>query len=417
MQLVQRHCINKQHSYYQYFDQQCFLAKNLYNLATYYYRQHYFKTNQKLDFTELYHLVSKTDTYYSLPNTKVAKQIIRKVDKSWKGYFQAHKDWQKHPHKYLGEPKLPKYKDKEKGRYILIFPNETISKPSLKKGIVKLTPCPIEFNFGLTEAVEVRIIPRNSCYIAEIVYNQECLPIKENNAIAGADCGLVNLISLTSNQQGVKPLLIKGGALKAINTNYNKKKAKIQAQLELKHKVKISNKLKDLTHKRNCRVDNYLHTASKRVIEWCLINEISTLVIGKNEHWKQNINIGKKNNQQFVNIPHARLIELLKYKGELMGIKVVVTEESYTSQSSFLDFDPLPKYGDKKPKFSGKRVKRGLYKSSNGKLINADCNGSYNIIRKVKSNAFDSYDLKALPFMPVTFDPLRTHNINFLQVV
>lgn len=172
-----------------------------------------------------------------------------------------------------------------------------------------------------------------------------------------------------------------------------------------------------LTYKRAWRVDNYLHTASKRVIEWCLINKISTLVIGKNNNWKQNINIGKKNNQQFVNIPHARLIELLKYKGELMGIKVVVTEESYTSQSSFLDFDPLPKYGDKKPKFSGKRVKRGLYKSGSGKLINADCNGSYNIVRKVRSNAFDGYDLKVLPFMPVTLDPLRTHNINFLQVV
>jgi IS605 OrfB family transposase len=415
MQLVQRHIIDCQHPYYQYFHQQCYLSKNLYNLANYHYRQYFFDNHKKLDFTKLYHLVSKTDAYYALPNTKVAKQIIRKIDQSWKGYIQAHKDWAKHPHKYLGEPKIPKYKDKEKGRYLLIFPIETISKPSLRKGIVKLTPCPIEFESGLTEVVEVRVIPKNDCYIAEIVYNQECLPLKQTEGIAGADLGLTNLITLTSNQNEAKPLLIKGGALKAINTNYNKTKAKLQAHLELKHKAKSSRKLRALTHKRNCRIDNYLHTASKRVIEWCLINNISTLVIGKNDQWKQGINIGKKNNQQFVNIPHARLIDLLKYKGELMGIKVVVTEESYTSQSSFLDFDPLPKYGDKKPLFSGKRVKRGLYKSGSGKLINADCNGSYNIIRKVRSNAFDSYDLMALPFMPVTYDPLRTHN--FLQVV
>lgn len=415
MRLVQRHIIRPDHKYYQYFDQQCFLSKNLYNLSTYRYRQHFFQTGQKLSFKDLYHQVSKTDAYYALPNTKVAKQIIRRIDQSWKGYIQAHKDWQKHPHKYLGEPKIPKYKDKEKGRYLLIFPIETISKPSLRKGIVKLTPCPIEFKSGLTEVVEVRVISKNDCYITEIVYNQDCLPLKQTDSIAGADLGLENLITLTTNQNGVKPLLIKGGALKAINTNYNKKKAKLQAQLEVKHKAKNSRRLRALTHKRNCRIDNYLHTASKRVIEWCLINNISTLVIGKNDQWKQGINIGKRNNQQFVNIPHARLIDLLKYKGELMGIKVVVTEESYTSQSSFLDFDPLPKYGDKKPVFSGKRVKRGLYKSGSGKLINADCNGSYNIIRKVRSNAFDGYDLKALPFMPVTFDPLRTHN--FLQVV
>lgn len=421
MRLVQRHIIRPDHEYYQYFDQQCFLSKNLYNLSTYRYRQHFFQTGQKLSFNDLYHQVSKTDAYYALPNTKVAKQIIRRIDQSWKGYFQAHKDWKKNPSKYLGEPKIPKYKDKEKGRYLLVFPIETISKPYLRKGIAKLTPCPVEFLTGLTEVVEVRVIPKTGCYVVEIVYEQESLKPSTDKAIAGGDIGLVNLITLTSNQTDTKPLLIKGGALKAINTNYNKKKAKLQQELEVKHGKKTSKRLNALTHKRNCRVDNYLHTVSRRVIDWCLLNSMSTLVIGKNDHWKQSINIGKKNNQQFVSIPHARLIEMLCYKGELMGIKVVVTEESYTSQSSFLDFDPLPSYGDKKPKFSGKRIKRGLYKTSTGKLINADVNGSYNCIRKhlqqekVKSNAFDSHDLMALPFMPVTYDPLRTHN--FLQVV
>lgn len=423
MELVQRHTINCNHEYYAYFDQQCFLAKNLYNLANYHYRQYFFKTRKKLLFNELYHLVSKTDTYYALPNTKVAKQIIRRIDKSWKGYFQAHQDWKKHPHKYLAEPRIPKYKDKDKGRYLLVFPIETISKPYRQKGIAKLTPSPIQFKTGLTEVREIRVVPKNGCYVAEVVYEKESLPVSTNKAIAGADLGLVNLITLTCNHSGIKPLLISGGALKAINTNYHKKKAKLQLKLELKHNQKTSKRLKALTHKRNCRVDNYLHTVSRRVIDWCLMNNIGTLVIGKNDNWKQNINIGKKNNQQFVNIPHARLIEMICYKGELMGIKVAVVEESYTSQSSFLDFDPLPTYGEKKPLFSGKRVMRGLYKTAEGKLINADVNGAYNIIRKylqnekVKSNAFDGYDLMALPFMPVTLDPLRTHYLNFLQVL
>lgn len=415
MQLVQRHIISKSHRYWAYFDQQCFLAKNLFNLTNYEMRQHFFATKNIMVFTELYHKVSKTEAYYAMPNTKVAKQVIRRIHKAWIGYRQAHKDWQKSHQKYLGEPKIPKYKHKEKGRYMLVFPIETISKPYLRKGILKLTPCPIDIETGLKEVVEARVIPRSGCFVFEVVYEQEELEKKTGNVVAGIDVGLVNLVTLTTNQSGVRPLLIKGGALKAINTYYNKQKAKLQSELEVKHKTKTSNRLNALTHKRNCRVDNYLHTTSRRVIDWCLKYGVNLLVIGKNDRWKQSINIGKKNNQQFVNVPHAKLIEQIIYKGTLAGIEVVVTEESYTSQSSFLHFDPLPKYGEKKPKFSGKRVCRGLYKSDKG-ILNADVNGAYNVIRKqVKSNAFDGYDLKVSPFMPSVLDPLRTHDIDFLR--
>ncbi|PSB01736.1 RNA-guided endonuclease InsQ/TnpB family protein [Merismopedia glauca] len=412
MQLVQRHIINKNHKYWSYFDQQAFLSKNLFNLTNYQMRQHFFEKKEILSFTSLYHLVSKSDAYYALPNTKVAKQIIRRIHKAWIGYKQAHKDWKRNPSKYLGEPRIPKYKDKIKGRYAVIFPDETVSKPALRKGVVKLTPCPIEFESGLQEVDEVRVIPRSGCYVVEIVYSQE--PINNSaTEVAGIDLGLTNLITLTSNQPGVKPLLIKGGALKAINTYYNKQKAKIQSELENKHKAKTSNRLNKLTHKRNCRVNNYLHTSSRRVIDWCIANQVGTLIVGKNDGWKQSINIGRKNNQQFVNVPHAQLISMISYKAELLGIKVVVTEESYSSKSSILDNDPLPKYGEDKPKFSGKRVKRGLYVSKNGIRINADVQGSLNIIRKVKPNVFD-YGLRGLPFSPVTLDPLRTHD--FLQI-
>ena len=414
MQLVQRHVISKTHSYWKYIDQQCFLAKNLYNLATYEMRQHFFQAKTILNFTQLYHKVSKTDAYYALPNTKVAKQILRRIHKAWIGYKAAHKDWKRHPSKYLGEPKLPKYKDKLKGRYILVYPDEAISKPLLRKGIAKLTCSPMEFPTGLTSADEIRIIPRNNCYIVEVVYTQEDIALKTSGDVAGIDLGLTNLITLTTNQLGIKPLLIKGGALKAINTFYNKQKSKLQSQLEKWTKAKTSNRLNALTHKRNCRVDNYLHTASRRVIDWCLKYNICTLVIGKNDNWKQSLNLGKKNNQQFVNIPHARLIQMISYKAALVGIEVIVTEESYTSQSSIWDNDSLPKYGDKKPKFSGKRVKRGLYTTAHGIKLNADVVGALNTIKKVIPEVFDQ-GIKGLPFSPVAVDPLRTHK--FLQFV
>ena len=386
MQLVQQHIVNRNHPYWSYFDQQCFLSKNLFNLANYHMRQHFFETircargallalprahRSVMSFTALYHLVSKSQAYYSLPNTKVAKQVTRRVHKTWLGYKAAHKDWQKHPEKYIGEPRIPKYKDKTKGRYMLVFPLETVSKPPLRKGIVKLTPCPIQFSSGLLDVVEVRVVPKSGCYVVEIVYEQKEANLFAGDAVAGVDLGLVNLVTLTTPQPGIAPLLIKGGALKAINTYYNKQKAKLQGDLETRHSRKVSRRLDALTQKRNNRVNNYLHTTSRRVIDWCVNHNIKTLIIGKNDGWKNGIQIGRKNNQQFVNIPHAKLVEQLAYKAILVGIEVITTEESYTSKASFLHLDELPLHGDgQKPKFSGRRVKRGLYKSALG-LLNA----------------------------------------------
>jgi putative transposase len=163
--------------------------------------------------------------------------------------------------------------------------------------------------------------------------------------------------------------------------------------------------IKSLNSKRERRIDNYLHTVSRRVIDWCQINHIGHLVIGNNQGWKQNINIGKRNNQNFTNIPHDKLICMLSYKAQLVGIKVTVTEESYTSKASALDCDILPIYtanSEIKPVFSGKRVKRGLYTTDTGRVINADTNGSMNIARKVIPNVFEG--IEALPFVPVVLD-------------
>lgn len=409
MKLVERHIITKNHRFWSEIDHKAFLSKNLFNLANYHYRQYFFEYDKKLNFNQLYHLVSKSPDYLALP-TKVSKQIIRRLDSAWNSYIGALKEFKIHPEKFLGKPKIPKYKHKQKGRNILIYPFESVYKKSLKEGICHLSMSGIKIATNLKEIIEVRIVPKTSCYVIEIVYEKEEEKVNYEG-VAGIDLGLNNLMAVTTNQTGIKPLLVNGRPLKTINNYYNKRRSLLQSSLKKRNNQDFSHRLKALTHKRNCRVENYLHTASKKVIDWCIKHQIGLLIIGHNQLMKQEINIGKKNNQQFVNIPHNRLIEMLTYKAQLRGIKVVITEESYTSQSSAMDNDILPKYGEKKVKFKGKRVARGLYKTAENKLINADINGSLNIIKKVIPDVFNQ-GIKGLPFNPVMLDPLRMNSLS-----
>jgi putative transposase len=202
--------------------------------------------------------------------------------------------------------------------------------------------------------------------------------------------------------------LINGKPLKAINQFYNKTKAKLQAQL--KGKAQTSKRIQRLTNKRNNQVDNYLHQASRWIINYLDKRGISKLIVGKNPLWKQSINIGKKNNQTFLSIPHCKFIDMLIYKGKLKGIEVICVEESYTSLASFLDLDVIPTYtkNDKtKYSFSGKRISRGLYKSKSGKKISSDVNGSYNILRKVISTAFGQ-GIEGVVVRPISVIPNKT---------
>lgn len=236
---------------------------------------------------------------------------------------------------------------------------------------------------------QVRIVPRKGFYVVEVVYEQELQQVNVNPAYyAGIDIGMNNLAALTSNKPGFQPVLVNGRPVKSVNQYYNKRKAELQKQLGTTDTTK---RMERLTNKRNRRIDQYMHEASRWIIDHLVKEEIGILVIGKNDGWKQNSDMGKRTNQNFVSIPHARFIQMLSYKAELVGITVKLTEESYTSKASFLDLDPLPvrKPNDKiKHTFSGKRVKRGLYRTADGREINADCNGSYNIIRKVAPDAF-----------------------------
>ena len=372
-------------------------SKHLYNCANYIQRQYFFETGKYYNSIDIYHQTKNLEAYRYLP-TKVSKQIVRRVSEAWKGWLAALKDWTKHPQKYLGTPKIPGYKHKERGRNVVIYPIDAISKPTLTKGIVKLSQANIEFSTNAQNINQVRIVPKLDHYVIEVVYTVDDAVKSTGKYIAGVDLGLNNLMAITSNHPGIEPLLINGRPLKNINQFFNKRVAKAQS-------IEARGQIKQLNSKRDRRIDNYFHTVSRRVIDWCQLNDIGQLIIGNNQGWKQNINIGKKNNQAFTKIPHAKLISLLTYKARLVGIEVILTEESYTSIASALDGDQLPSYNGKtqlKLVFSGQRVQRGLYQSSTGRTINADTNGSINIARKVIPNAFEG--IEGLPFIPVVLD-------------
>ena len=381
MILVERHIIKQSHQHWKEIDKLSFLSKNLYNAANYICRQHFFATGKKYSLTDLYHLTKDCVDYRALP-TKVSKQIIKRLVFTWTGYFEAHKEWKKNPVLFLGEPRIPGYKDKTKGRNVVIYYHESVYKAELKQGICHLSMSGIKIPTKVDNVAEVRLVPRPTCYLVEIVYEKQEEEQLKSEYIAGIDLGLTNLVALTSNKSGFAPLLINGRPLKSVNQFYNKTKAKLQTQLD--EKRKSSRRIQSLTAYRNNYVDNYLHNTSRTIVNLLKSCDIGTLVIGKNDNWKQNINIGKKNNQSFTQIPHAKLIDQITYKCQLAGIKVVVTEESHTSKCSALDLEPIQKHSN----YRGKRVKRGLFKSSKGILLNADCNGSANIVRKVFPNAF-----------------------------
>jgi putative transposase len=228
----------------------------------------------------------------------------------------------------------------------------------------------------------VRIVPKGQFYVVEVVYEKQIEPAAVDTAlIAGIDVGLNNLTAITSNKPGFAPVLVNGRPLKYINQGYNKRRAELQAKLGKPRRTK---RMERLTTKRTRQINHYLHTHSRRIIDLLVAEGVGTLVIGKNPEWKQEVSLGKRNNQNFVRIPHARFIEMLSYKAELVGIQVILTNESHTSKCSFLDDEPVQHH----TRYAGKRITRGLFRASDGRLINADVNGAYNIIRKAIPNAF-----------------------------
>ena len=364
-------------------DNLCFKSKNLYNYANYIIRQEFINNKKWIRSNSLDKQLQKHETYKKL-GSQASQKTLQLLDRNWTSFFKAIKDWSKHPEKYLGRPRLPKYKKKD-GRNIVMIKNIQckiennnliFSWKPLKQFII-----PTKINGKL---IQVRFVPRGTIYIMEIVYQIEVPDIKNlNNYICSIDLGLNNLATLTNNI-GVKPIIINGKIIKSINQYYNKKKAKIQSVLKITNKKEWSNKLSSLTIKRNNKINNYLHKTSKYIVDYCYYQDINTIIVGYNEGWKQNSQMSKLVNQSFIQIPYNKLIQMIKYKAENVGIKVILTEESYTSGTSFLD-DELPIKDNYNKE---RRVKRGLFKSNNNKLINSDVNGSLQIMKKVIPNAF-----------------------------
>ena len=384
MQLVEQHIIKKSNHLYKEMDKMCLLSKNLYNQSLYRVRQYYFKNKKYLTYANNVNSLTQEQQvdYISLPR-KVSQWVCKQVDQNFKSFFASLKSKNVN-HKV----RIPQYLDKN-SRNILTFTNQAISQKELKKGYLKLSGCENKIKVLHNNIQQVRIIPQANRYVVEIIYNVPDVEYKTNKNCVGIDLGLNNLATIGGNT--IAPIIINGRPLKSINQFYNKKLSKLKSRQDLcKNKTVNKKKIQTLTNKRNNKIKDYLHKASRILVNHLVSNDISTIVIGHNKEWKQDINIGKQNNQKFVQIPFNTFIHMITYKAQMQGIKVIQREESYTSKCSFMDNEEICKH----EKYKGNRIKRGLYKTQTGRLINADLNGALNILKKEISNAFVGYGIE-----------------------
>jgi putative transposase len=393
MQLVEKHIIAQTDPRFACVDAACFASKNLYNAALYEVRQTFFATSTSLCYPALDKRMQGHEAYRALP-AKVAQHVLKQVCTAWSSFWAGRLAYRETPAKFVGRPQLPKYLPKAKGRNLLVYTMQAVSrgKRTLDRGIIQPSQLGIQVKTKQNPQTlaQVRVVPKTGYVVVEVIYEHEpTVTAVDPDLLAGLDPGMDNLATLTSNKPGFVPVIVNGRGIKSCNQYYNKQRAVLQQSLGRPGR---SRRIEQLTTRRNRRIEHDLHTASRFLIDLLVAEGIGTLIIGKNPLQKQEIRLGKRMNQHFVQIPHARFIQMLQYKAELVGIRVILTEESYTSKASLLDLDPLPVYrkgeqGDYQ--FSGKRVTRGLYRAADGRVIHADVNGAGNILRKVAPGAFE----------------------------
>ena len=369
----------------------CHFAKNLTNEAIYNVRQYYFTEGEFLKYEKNYTLLKNSPNYRAL-NSNMAQQILKEVDGSFRSFFRLLK-LSKQGKCAFRDCKLPHYLPKD-GYTTLVIGFVRLSGNKLIlpfSNSFKKTHKPIEITIPpvlLDKKVkEIRIIPKANARFFEIqyIYEAECIQrdLNTNHALA-LDLGISNLVTAVSSNG--RSFIIDGRKLKSINQWFNKENARLQSIKDKQHfGRKTTNRQKAIACDRNNKVNDYMNKAARKVIDYCITNDIGTLVVGYNETFQRNAHIGKQNNQNFVNIPYGQLRDKLEYLCELNGIAFVKQEESYTSKSSFWDKDDIPVYNADNPGdyiFSGNRIHRGLYKTASGKTINADVNGALNIMRK-----------------------------------
>ena len=392
----------------------CRQAKTIFNCANYLARQSFFEGEllswKKLD-AHIRAGENRHPAYSLIPNA-MSQAVIKKMGDDWNGYFKSLKKWKQAPELFTSKPKPPGYAKKAKTALMpfqdlncvnkhIIFPKKTGMSP------IRVNCCENQKAKAKGDdqiILEIRFVPHGSCFWLEVVYRKKVDKEVSKKAVLldkkkhmSIDLGINNLAAIVSDQPGFSPVLINGKVMKSVNYLYNKDVAVLRSK---GHGEMMAAR----SVKRSCWMNDHFHKASLHVIKLCLEHDIGTIVIGYNPGWKQGINIGRVNNQKFVSIAHGKFIDQILYKAKEYGIEVIVREESYTSKASSLDADPVPSYdpeNSEKHRFSGRRVKRGMYKSRVGLLLNADINGALNILRKEIGDSFlESVTDEGLVFRP-----------------
>jgi len=408
MYLSYRFKIDKSDEPYKELKRLTSISKDLYNQTIYKIQDIKEKDDQyvsKYDIRSIMKEVVNLEgdiNYRKLPS-QISMEVVFLAWNSVNSFFKSMKKWKKNPEKFMGKPDHPKYLEKNSHQVISI-PNQTckitddghivfdIRKKYTSDGVSIKIP---EKEFKKKRHLllgqsfkSIRVVPlsRADFFMIEICYKTESKEIKPNNNVVAIDIGVNNLMSITDNIGNV-PIIINGKPLKSINQYFNKISSKYKSDItKNKKKNKSTRKSRDLFNKRNFKIKDYMHKATKYLMTYCQKNEIKKIVIGYNGGWKQSINIGKKNNQNFTSIPFLQMINMIQYKAEYLGINVELVNESYTSKCSAIDLEPIEKNIENQ--YMGKRVHRGLFKSSDGTVINADINASLNIMRKVIGDEF-----------------------------
>ena len=412
---VERHVIKRADKNYSKIKDICHRCKNLYNYCNYILRQSLFKGEGLPREYELVGILTREnqDDYRALP-AQTSQQAIKFLYKNWKAYFQSLKSYQKDKSKFNGCPRIPKYKPRgEKGHSVAFFTNQ---QAKLRNGkiIFPQDTGLLPIKTKASRIKQVRIVPSTACFIVEVVYQKEVVQTETTEgAIASIDLGINNFVTFLDNQ-GYQPFIINGKGAKAYNQYFHKEKARLQS--ELKQGKYSSKNIQLLCLRRANFMQNFLHQSSSIVVKALKERKISTLVIGLNEDWKQDSNMGKQNNQNFVSLPHKKLIDQLVYKCEEIGIEVILTEEAYTSKIDHFVEEPMCR----QVKYLGKRIHRGLFRSSTGILINADLNGALGIMRKVfPEKALAIAELirnSGVAFTPIIIHPINCHKVNTMAL-
>lgn len=393
MRLVEKHIVKDNR-----FEDICLKSGLLYNYVLFNVRKGIFDGNYLKEYEFSTKLCKENQVDFRNLPAALSQQVIAQVFSSIRSWIRLKKEYEKSPSKFNSRPKLPKYKRGKKQNMVVFTTSTCRLKSDGYIHFIKNIIPPIKTNIGDSKLCQVRIIPQATCYVVEVIYEKEehNLSLDKDNVLS-IDLGLNNLCTCVSNV-GIKPFVVNGKIIKSFNQWYNKKRARLMSYIGDKG---TSRRLRQLNNYRNFWVEDHIHKISRFIVNYCICNNIGSLVIGLNKGWKNGINLGKKINQKFVEIPFSKLIRKIFYKCKLVGIILQVHEESYTSKVDHLAFEKLGKHDV----YLGKRKKRGLFQSSTGKLINADINGAIGIGRKVFG---DSYVSKIID-SGLAFNPVRVN--------